>query len=88
MLFKLPITLLSNAPKFSALCPNCAPLCPIMLHYALKLIKLLLPVPADKPVSLATYISRQLRALHFDATSYLARLDCSIRVYQSFPIEF
>ena len=34
MLFKLPIMLLSNAPKFSLLCPNYAPLCPIMLHYA------------------------------------------------------
>ena len=32
MLFKLPIMLLSNAPKFSLLCPNYAPLCPIMLH--------------------------------------------------------
>ena len=34
MLLKLPIMLLSNAPKFSLLCPNYAPLCPIMLHYA------------------------------------------------------
>ena len=34
MLFKLPIMLLSNAPKFSLLCPNYAPVCPIMLHYA------------------------------------------------------
>ena len=30
MLFKLPI--LSNGPKFSLLCPNYAPLYPIMLH--------------------------------------------------------
>ena len=41
MLFKLPIMLLSNAPKFSLLCPNYAPLCPIMLH------KMLLPEYAD-----------------------------------------
>ena len=34
MLFKLPIMLLSNAPKISLLCPSYAPLCPIMLHYA------------------------------------------------------
>ena len=32
MLFKLLIMLLSNASKFSLLCPNYAPLCPIMLH--------------------------------------------------------
>ena len=32
MLFKLPIMLLSNAPKCSLLCPNYAPLWPIMLH--------------------------------------------------------
>ena len=30
MLFKLPIVLLSNAPKFSLLCPNYAPLWPII----------------------------------------------------------
>ena len=41
MLFKLPIMLLSNAPKFSLLCPNYAPLCPIMLH------KMLLPEYED-----------------------------------------
>ena len=29
ILFKLPIILLNNAPKFSLLCPNYAPLCPI-----------------------------------------------------------
>ena len=40
MLFKLPIMLLSNAPKFSLLCLNYAPLYPVMLH---KFIKLLLP---------------------------------------------
>ena len=34
MLFKLPIMLLSNVPKYSLLCPNYAPLCPIMLHCA------------------------------------------------------
>ena len=33
MLFKLPIILLSNAPKFSLLCPNYALLCLFMLHY-------------------------------------------------------
>ena len=32
VLFKLPIMLLSIAPKFSLLCPNYAPLCPIMLN--------------------------------------------------------
>ena len=32
MLFKLPIMVLSIAPKFSLLCPNYAPLWPIMLH--------------------------------------------------------
>ena len=33
MLLKLPIVmLLSNAPNFSLLCPNYAPLCPIMLR--------------------------------------------------------
>ena len=32
MLFKLPIMLLSNAPKYSLSCPNYAPLWPIMLY--------------------------------------------------------
>ena len=32
MLFKLHIMLLSNAPTFSLLCPNYAPLWPIILH--------------------------------------------------------
>ena len=34
MLFKLPIMLLSNVSNVSLLCPNYAPVCPIMLHYA------------------------------------------------------
>ena len=45
MLFTLPIMPLSNAPKFSLLCPNYAPLCPIMLHYMLH--KMLLPEYED-----------------------------------------
>ena len=32
MLFKLPIMVLSNAPKIFLLCPNYAPFCPIILH--------------------------------------------------------
>ena len=32
MLFKLPIVLLSIAPKFSLLCPNYAPLWLSMIH--------------------------------------------------------
>ena len=42
MLFKLPIMLLSNAPKFSLLCPNYALLWPIMLHKGLGLMTTLL----------------------------------------------
>ena len=49
---------LSNAPKFSLLCPNYALLCPIMPH------KLLLPEIEDS-LSLTTPISKQLRALNF-----------------------
>ena len=48
MLFKLPIMFLSNAPKFSLLCPNYALLCPVMLH---KFIKVLLPESEDKPIT-------------------------------------
>ena len=32
MLFKLPIMLLSNAPNIALLCPNYAPMFPVMLH--------------------------------------------------------
>ena len=39
MLFKLPIMLLSNAPKYSPLCPNYVP---IMLHKELGLLTTLL----------------------------------------------
>ena len=59
VLVKWPIMLLSNAPKFSLFCLNYAPLCPIMLHYAL------LPESEDKSISLTTSISKQLRVLNF-----------------------
>ena len=59
MLFKLSVMLLSSAPKFSLFRPSYVPLCPIMLH------KMMLPESEDQPISLTTFISKQLRALHF-----------------------
>ena len=68
MLLKLPIMLLSNAPKFSLLhrsyAPKYAPLCPIILH---KFIKLLLPGSESKPI-----IFSKLQALNLKAISDFA----------------
>ena len=73
MLFKLSIILLSNAPKFSLLCLNYAPLCSIMLH------KLLLPESKDESLSLTTSISKRLRALNFTIVTQITLAFCLIR---------
>ena len=59
MLFKFSAMFLSNSPNFSLLCPSYVPLCPTMLH------KMLLPEFEDQPISLTTFISKQLRLLNY-----------------------
>ena len=66
MLLKLPVMLLSNACKFSLLCPNYAPLCLIMLH------KLLLPESEDESLSLTKPIAKQLKALNFTISTQIS----------------
>ena len=65
MLFKLPITLLSNAPKIFLPFPSHAPLCPIMLH---KLMLLSLKIN----IFLTTPISEQLRELNFTISTQIS----------------
>ena len=67
MLLKLPIMILSNAPKFPLLCSNIPQLCPIMLQiYSYKLC-----------------LDCSIRVSNASMNILLACGDCSNRVYQS-----
>ena len=57
--------MLQSFPNYASIMLHCTQLRSIMFH---KFIKLLLPVPEGKSVSLTTYILKQLRALNFNMT--------------------
>ena len=71
--------MLQSFSNYASIMLHCTRLRSITFY---KFIKLLLPVPEGKSVSLTTRIFKQLRALIFNVTCQIP--DCSIRVYQSF----
>ena len=86
MLFKLPIMILSNAPKFSplqlAICPNYTPLYHIMFHIY-NFIKVLLQISL---FLLDCYYMQAIQLQNY--LRFVKSSDCSIRVYRSVPTEF